>query len=337
MKSSTKVFFAGVITVLAIRRLVAWIESNDTWNDCEGGTVTSLIVGAMPLFSVFIHLKDVFLTDTMEGYLVSKVMHLLVPSPELFNDIMHAEPDYDAEHLSWNALPHTDDTGDIIPSHCGAVLCSAENQESAPADLFFVGPSTHYSPFEWNVNWNSSNTRYMNREAIIPQQAAIFNSVARVFVPQIRQMSGFGFLAQDKVSDEVRIRAANIAYSDTRKAFRHYLSKWNPRLERPIFLAGHSQGAEYMLRLLRDEFSQNETLKSRLVVAFIVGMPVYKDVLKKLNIPPCNSPKDVGCVVSWQTYVDGADPRHFYFEPTEPEFRKLKLGETPSDEILKSR
>jgi hypothetical protein len=337
MRLSTKLFLCTVFSGVFFNLLTEYIRRTDQINDCFGGSAVSLVVAFMPLFSVFLHAKDILISDDMEGFVVSNTMHFLVPDPKIFANTILPEPDYNDEINAWNALPHFVDTADQLPPHCGISECSVENQKEAPADLFYVGPSTHYNSFSWNVDWNSSMTKYLNREAIIPQQAAIFNSVARIYSPQIRQMTGFGYLAADKTSDVVRIQAANLAYSDTRKAFKHYLTHWNPGLTRPIILAGHSQGAEYMLRLLRDEFSNNSTMLSKLIVAYTVGMPVYMNVLQKLGIPSCQTPTGLGCIISWQTYVEGADPSHFYFEPIDPDFRKLKLGERPTDEILSSR
>lgn len=337
MKLTAKLALLAMILGTILPSIQRWAKWNDELNNCENGTLVSLIVGSMPFMSPFIYAKDILIPDAVEGYLVAMFMHLMVPPAGSFNESMFGEPNYSDEALTWNALPHTKDTGDIVPFHCGDDECTPENQRESETDLFFIGPSTHYSPTTWNADWNSSNTKYMNREAIIPQQAAIFNSVARVFSPQIRQMSGFGYLAAEKETDGIRVKAADIAYRDVRNAFRHYVRNYNPDLRRGIFLAGHSQGAEYLLRLLRDEFSVNTTVKKSLVAAYIIGMPVYKSVLKEIDIPVCSSPDQIGCVITWQTYVDGADPSHFYFEPTEPKFRKLQVGEKPSAKILAER
>jgi hypothetical protein len=337
MRTSHRLLVWSIASAICIQFFARFSIENDEFNDCEGGSVVSVMVAILPFIAPFIHAKDIFIPDAVEGFLVSQFMHLMVPSVTSFNQSLFTNPNYDDEPSTWNALPHVEDTGDVVPFHCGDAACSAENQKDANVDLFFVGPSTHYSPASWNVDWNSSATRYLNREAIIPQQAAIFNSVARVFAPQIRQMSGFGYLAAEKETDGIRILAANIAYSDVRAAFKHYLQKYNPDLKRGIILTGHSQGAEYMLRLLRDEFAQNRTAKNALVAAYVIGMPVYKSVLQTIGVDYCSSAKQTGCVISWQSYVEGADPTHFYFEPTEPQFRKLNIGEKPTKEILRDR
>ena len=125
-------------------------------------------------------------------------------------------------------------------------------------------------------------------------------------------------------SEEARRAAADIAYGDVRRAFRHYVAHWNQC--RPIFLAGHSQGAEYMLRLLRDEFGPESELRQRLVVAYVVGMPVYERVLASWGVPACDGPRATGCVVSWMSFEQGADPFHFAFEPTDPALRSVGPG-----------
>lgn len=302
----------GALVLLAVLGLLKFIAHVDGLNQVTGGTMVSLSVTLMPLFAVFLHLKDLLLTDEMEGLVVGFVGPRVAPPT---NDEAHLAslvdvPDYDNRELAWNLLPGMDGTGTLVPPTCGTEPCSPEAQGAAKVDMFFVGPSTHYSPLQWNSDWRDGMTRYMNREAIAPQQANVFNHVARVYFPQIRQMSGLGYLVPNSTS---ALRASEIAYSDVRRAFLYYLERYNA--DRPFMVAGHSQGAEYLLRLLREEIAPRPELKRKLVVAYLVGMPVYRHVLEEMNLPACESRTSTGCVVSWQTYVEGAHPKHFYFEP----------------------
>jgi hypothetical protein len=168
--------------------------------------------------------------------------------------------------------------------------------------------------------FNDSAFEYLHDEALIPQQAMPFNAAGRIFSPRIRQMSGFGYFAQDRVARE---RAISMAYGDVRRAFVHFYRHWNAG-RRPLVLAAHSQGSEHLTRLLSELFSEGgacheglcaSELRSRLVAAYLPGMPVYLDKLARWGLKACQGARDVGCVISWQTYRAGHDPLAFHIQP----------------------
>jgi hypothetical protein len=323
-KTKIKILFTFLILTflfLVIIILPIFLSRVDTFHDSEFSGLVSIIVAILPFLAPFIHLKWLLIPYTLEAMIAkSMVTTFLVPSPTSFIDEPFTTPDYGNLEFAWNAHPFVGDSADRLPPHCGQSPCSPENQLGAPADLFHIGPSTFYSPNRWNTDWNSSTTRYLIREAIIPQQAMIFNSIARVFSPQIRQMTGFAYFAEGPILDPLRQKAANIAYGDVRAAFRYYLQHWGSE-SRPIILAGHSQGAEYILRLLRDEFSTNPSLKKRFIVAYALGMPIFKSRLPSIGFPICRKSNDINCIVTWQTYESSVDPFLFHFEPTDLELR----------------
>jgi pimeloyl-ACP methyl ester carboxylesterase len=97
----------------------------------------------------------------------------------------------------------------------------------------------------------------------------------------------------------------DLAYRDILAAFDAFLKQQPP--EKPIFLAGHSQGSMHLLRLLKD---RKIALTGRLVAAYVVGWPVgIRSDLPAAGMPPCKSPDQVGCVISWQSFKDPANPR----------------------------
>jgi hypothetical protein len=79
--------------------------------------------------------------------------------------------------------------------------------------------------------------------------------------------------------------------------------------DQPIFLAGHSQGALHLTRLLRERIA-GTPLAKRVVAAYVVGWPIsLKTDLPALGLPPCTSPDQAGCILSWQSFGEPADPK----------------------------
>ncbi|MBC8172996.1 MAG: DUF3089 domain-containing protein, partial [Chitinophagales bacterium] len=78
---------------------------------------------------------------------------------------------------------------------------------------------------------------------------------------------------------------------------------------RPIIIAGHSQGTTHAKWLLRDFFDGKE-LQNKLIVAYLIGIPVYDYDFK--FIPPGDSATQTGCFVSWRSYLEGNEPKPKY-------------------------
>ncbi len=78
--------------------------------------------------------------------------------------------------------------------------------------------------------------------------------------------------------------------------------------DRPIILAGHSQGSLHLMRLLSDRIAGKPEAK-RVVAAYVVGWPISTTAdLPFLGLPPCKGRDQAGCVLSWQSFGEPADP-----------------------------
>jgi len=173
--------------------LAGFIREVDARSGLPGGLV-SVVIAALPLLSPLFLVKEL-LPAAVEGWVATALVRKLCPRADVFEPRPHTEPDYADEVHAWAALPFRRDTADEVPPFCGDRACEPEDQRGASADLFFVGPTTHYSRSEWNADWNSSVIRYLVCEAIIVQQAMPFNHVARIYSPLIRQMTGFAYVS----------------------------------------------------------------------------------------------------------------------------------------------
>ena len=178
-------------------------------------------------------------------------------------------------------------------------------QEDAQADVFFIHPTTYTGKADnWNASVEDVKLNEKTDETTILYQASIFNASGKVYAPRYRQAHLSTFRSEDKAA---ATQALQLAYQDVKRAFQYYLDHYNDK--RPIIIAAHSQGALHAKKILQ-EFFDGQDLQRRLVVAYVVGWPVYKNDFK--NIPVCNAPEDTGCICSWRTFKSGYMPTSYF-------------------------
>ena len=74
----------------------------------------------------------------------------------------------------------------------------------------------------------------------------------------------------------------------------------------PIVLAGHSQGAFHLRRLLVERIA-GTPVADRIAVAYVVGWPVsIERDLPLMGLPACAEPSQAGCIASWQSWAEPA-------------------------------
>lgn len=198
-------------------------------------------------------------------------------------------PDYNDINY-WAAHPWKKDPSDSLP---GALL--KENRDSL-ADVFFLHPTTYTKRAEDGKMNAAIDDNYINAKtdySTILYQASVFNQHARVFAPRYRQANISTFFNKNK---EEADSVFDIAYTDIKNAFEHYLANWNNN--RPIIIASHSQGSRLALRLLKEYFEE-KPLQHQLVAAYTVGWSVPKDFFTSLKM--CEDPLQTGCICSWRT------------------------------------
>ena len=128
---------------------------------------------------------------------------------------------------------------------------AARADDAPPFAVFFVHPSS-YIPLALTeqANWNAAPgdvTAETRARLFIKGMASAFNRADEIWAPKYRQAVAGAFLTDKPEASQ----AIDAAYADVREAFRFFLAS-APK-DKPIVLAGHSQGALHILRLLRDE------------------------------------------------------------------------------------
>ncbi len=207
-------------------------------------------------------------------------------------------PDY-ADSKSWAALPGREDLADLVPQGSAR----PDSQDIAPADVFYIHPTTYLATENWNQDLAMSEVNRWTDTSVIARQASAFNACCKIYAPRYRQAT----LGSAGAMDRGGMDAYDFAYGDVLRAWHHYLENWNRG--RPVLIVGHSQGALHALRLLEEEVDSSPVAE-RLVAGYVIGIatPVGRVARTLKTIPVCRDNTDTGCLLFWNTYDRSGDP-----------------------------
>ena len=236
---------------------------------------------------------------TFRSELQLALMTTLIHPNHAFGDVPPpTQPDYD-NPKHWAALPTRKDLADRVPN--GAT----DLQDTAPADVFFVHPTTYLSPDAWNQTLDDEATNRLTDEMVMQGQASAFNGCCQVYAPRYRQATLSAFFTDDASG----LQALALAYQDVVAAFRHFITRFNT--DRPFLVAAHSQGSHHADKLLAEEIV-GTTLASRLVAAYPVGF----EIDGSNGLPVCETPTQTECQVSWNTVGTSEGSLRGLFQPS---------------------
>lgn len=172
---------------------------------------------------------------------------------------------------------------------------------SLPAAVFFVHPTSYMDRSRWNAPVGD-RTADQRADVFTRGLASPFNAARELWAPRYRQATFGAFLT----SRDAAQSALDVAYRDVLAAFDTFVAQADPAL--PIVLVGHSQGALHLMHLMKDRVA-GRPLAKRVVAAYVVGWPVsLAHDLPAMGLPACAAPDQAGCVLSWQSYGEPADP-----------------------------
>ena len=180
------------------------------------------------------------------------------------------------------------------------------NTDYTTADVFYVYPTLFVDKkdTDWNASIDDSNVNSDVIKWILPYQASAWADAGRLFVPFYRQNHYRAFF--NPHIHEGGIEAIAFAYADVKAAFDYYMEVENKG--RPIILAGHSQGALHLKKILQEYFD-GKPLRNKLVAAYLIGTRVLEDEFNSLK--PLNAPDQIGGYVSWNSYKKGKYPKYY--------------------------
>lgn len=175
-----------------------------------------------------------------------------------------------------------------------------EPPETPPFAVFFVHPTSFYSRDAWNAPLDDADSR-RTAETFVAGMASPFNRAAEIWAPRYRQATYGSFLADDPAAGQ----ALDAAYADVALAFDYFIATVDAN--RPIVLAGHSQGAAHVLRLLREKVA-GTPLQRRIAAVYAPGWPIsVAHDLPRLGLPACAAVNQYGCILSWTSFAEPAD------------------------------
>src|SRR4051794_10174101 len=146
-------------------------------------------------------------------------------------------PDY-SQASSWVARPGmTNDPALWLPDGVAS--------STGGAAVFYIHPTTYLRNDRWNAPLQAGGDTAFRTRLFVQSQASVFSGAGRIWAPHYRQAAFGAFLL-----DSADARSAlDFAYRDVSAAFDQFLKESGGR---PIILAGHSQGALHLMRLLRE-------------------------------------------------------------------------------------
>ena len=171
-------------------------------------------------------------------------------------------------------------------------------KENPNIDAFFIHPTLYLKGTSWNADINDKKLNKEIGNAAIKNQASVFLGIANIYAPHYRQMH-----IQSYYDLKNGLQAFEVAYSDVKNAFIYYWENFNKGNK--FIIAGHSQGTNHAERLLKEIILKNDSMKNQLLVSYLPGMPIkqfHKD------LPPCSSPNQLDCFLSWRSLAEGYFP-----------------------------
>jgi len=214
----------------------------------------------------------------------------------LFRDQPRAEVQAYRDRGMWFARPGLSNTpADWLPP-------GVERTPPGRGAVFFIHPTSYMSRNAWNAPIGDAEADA--RAAIFLRgQASAFTAAGQVWAPRYRQATFGAFVTSAPDAQ----RALDLAYHDIEAAWADFVGEVEPG--RPIILAGHSQGALHLARLLRDHVANDPRVRRRIVAAYVVGWPVSEATdLPRMGLPQCTAAAQTGCILSWASFAEPADP-----------------------------
>lgn len=217
-----------------------------------------------------------------------------VPGSSFEEDRRPPGPDYSRAHM-WIARPD-------LPSSPAAWTPPGIAPTAAPrASVFFIHPTSFLDKSHWNAALDGKDTQDLAR-IFVQSQASAFNGIGAIWAPRYRQATVGAFLTARPDADA----ALALAYGDVRAAFDRFLME--APADRPIILAGHSQGSYHLSRLLTERIA-GTPLAQRIAAAYPIGWPLSVTIdVPRLGLPPCRRSNDSNCLVSWISFAEPAEP-----------------------------
>lgn len=219
-----------------------------------------------------------------------------------------ADLDYAQRNL-WACRPgnepnecDTDLTATEILLDGGRRIVQHQKATNPEFDCFYVYPTVSLSGGGNMTNFTEQGVALVRDP--LRSQAARFTRLCNVYAPMYRQVSLIDGGYDPSAS-------APRAVKDVTDAFRYFADTLSK--DRKFVLIGHSQGTQMLTQLLSTVIDNDAELRERMISAVILGggvstPPDQASGGSFKNIPKCEEPGQVGCVIHYVTYSEEVPP-----------------------------
>ena len=225
-----------------------------------------------------------------------------VPTTEFTQQEALQDNAYDDPAL-WYSRPGmgTSDPARWQPAYQGESTAIRPLPPSPDFAVFFVHPTSYLNRSAWNAPAGDAEAERVAR-LYVRGMASAFNAADEIWAPRYRQATMGAFLTDAPEAE----KAIEAAYADVAQAYAYFRSSIDA--DTPIVLVGHSQGSLHLLRLLREEIAGSQDAQ-RIAATYVVGWPISLERdLPQLPLPACTSADQSGCIMSWSSFAEPADP-----------------------------
>ncbi|MDA3930822.1 MAG: DUF3089 domain-containing protein [Prolixibacteraceae bacterium] len=173
-----------------------------------------------------------------------------------------------------------------------------EDENVFGVDLIWLNPTTFVSDSLWNMPMNNEAAK-QGALNDFRAMSGIFEESCNMYSPYYRQAC-LAVLSADGEDFEA---AFNLAYTDVTRALDYYFEYYNDG--RKFIIAGHSQGANHALELLKNNKILNAHIDN-MIAAYVVGWSLTnEDLLNYPQLNICDSASEQGCIITYNTIEDG--------------------------------
>lgn len=224
---------------------------------------------------------------------------VFVPETEFQAQEMLEDSIY-ADVSMWYARPEIKKGNPALWLPQGYEAIGSAPQADQRAAIFFVHPTSFIDKSKWNAPLGHKETEDRTK-IFLRGQASAFNKAGDVWAPRYRQATLGAFLTEKKEGQQ----ALDAAYRDVLMAFDYFIREVPD--DRPIILAGHSQGSLHLTNLLKDRVA-GTPLANRIVAAYVVGWPVSIEAdVPAMGLKVCETAEQTNCLLSWESFAEPAD------------------------------
>lgn len=177
-----------------------------------------------------------------------------------------------------------------------------ENDVSAKtADVFFVCPTVYFgSEDSYNMALDDEKTKE-NFLGAVNMEKGIYDADSRFFAPYYRQ-AGLNVYSMEISEREDYLE---LAFDDVKDSFEYYYENCNDN--RPIILAGFSQGADMCIRLFKECF-RNESRQNQLVACYAIGWSITEEEIEEYpQLKFAEGESDTGVIIAFNSEAESID------------------------------